>query len=41
VFGWWGIPWGVIYTPLTIMTNVMGGFDVSSRYGEGEVKQDR
>jgi hypothetical protein len=40
VFGWWGIPWGVIYTPLTIMTNVMGGFDVSSRFREVQVKQD-
>jgi hypothetical protein len=31
LFGWWGLPWGVIYTPLTIVTNLRGGFDVSAR----------
>lgn len=26
--GWWGLPWGVIYTPLTIITNLRGGIRV-------------
>lgn len=29
LFGWWGLPWGVIYTPLTIFTNLSGGQDVT------------
>lgn len=29
-FGWWGIPWGLIYTPLTIFTNLSGGHDVTA-----------
>ena len=24
LFGWWGLPWGVLYTPLTIFTNLTG-----------------
>jgi len=27
--GWWGLPWGFIYTPLTLVTNLSGGVDVS------------
>jgi hypothetical protein len=29
LLGWWGIPWGLIYTPLTIYTNLAGGRDVT------------
>jgi hypothetical protein len=29
VLGWWGIPWGFIYTPLAIFTNLRGGLDVT------------
>src|SRR5262249_3424002 len=29
LLGWWGIPWGVIYTPLTVLTNLSGGRDVT------------
>jgi hypothetical protein len=29
-FGWWGIPWGFIYTPLTLFTNLSGGRDVTA-----------
>jgi hypothetical protein len=25
LLGWWGIPWGCIYTPLTVWTNLTGG----------------
>lgn len=31
LLGWWGIPWGVIYTPLTIFTNLSGGRDVTDQ----------
>ena len=29
VLGWWAIPWGIIYTPLTLITNLSGGRDVT------------
>lgn len=29
LFGWWGIPWGFIYTPWAIFTNLTGGRDVT------------
>jgi hypothetical protein len=29
LFGWWGLPWGFIYTPLTLVTNVKGGCDIT------------
>jgi hypothetical protein len=29
LLGWWGIPWGIIYTPLTLITNLSGGRDVT------------
>jgi hypothetical protein len=28
-FGWWGIPWGPIYTIASIVTNFGGGKDVT------------
>ncbi len=28
--GWWGIPWGLIYTPGVLYTNLSGGRDVTS-----------
>lgn len=27
--GWWGIPWGLIWTPMTMYTNTRGGIDVT------------
>jgi hypothetical protein len=27
--GWWGIPMGMIYTPLALFTNLSGGCDVT------------
>jgi hypothetical protein len=30
-FGWWGVPWGLIYTPLTLLTNLAGGCDVTAQ----------
>jgi hypothetical protein len=30
LLGWWGVPWGLIYAPLTIVTNFKGGCDVTA-----------
>jgi hypothetical protein len=30
LLGWWGLPWGVIYTPLVLLTNLGGGRDVTA-----------
>jgi hypothetical protein len=30
LLGWWGIPWGLIYTPLAVATNLAGGRDVTA-----------
>ena len=29
VFGWWGIPWGIIYTIGTVASNIGGGKNVT------------
>lgn len=29
VLGWWGFPWGLIYTPGSLITNLSGGKDVT------------
>ncbi|MFN8282450.1 MAG: hypothetical protein U0U67_04505 [Chitinophagales bacterium] len=29
IVGWWGIPWGFIYTPMSLITNISGGKDVT------------
>ena len=29
VFGWWGLPWGPIYTIGSLFTNLSGGKDVT------------
>jgi hypothetical protein len=40
LLGWWGLPWGIIYTPLTIFTNLCGGHDVTDQVW-GVVLADR
>jgi hypothetical protein len=30
VAGWWGFPWGFIYTPMAVIRNLGGGKDVTS-----------
>jgi hypothetical protein len=30
--GWWGLPWGLIYTPLALVTNLAGGRDASAYF---------
>lgn len=31
VFGWWGLPWGLIWTPIALVHNLAGGRDVTAR----------
>lgn len=31
VLGWWGVPWGFIYTPLVVVSNLAGGCDVTAQ----------
>jgi hypothetical protein len=35
LFGWWGFPWGFIYTPMTLFTNLGGGRDVTATIVHG------
>jgi hypothetical protein len=44
LLGWWGLPWGIIYTPACIFANIRGGKDVTGdmmailhRYTHGHV----
>lgn len=30
LFGWWGIPWGPIYSFMALFTNLTGGKDVTN-----------
>jgi len=30
LLGWWGVPWGLIYTPLVVLTNLSGGCDITA-----------
>jgi len=31
LLGWWGVPWGLIYTPIVLMTNLTGGCNVTAQ----------
>jgi hypothetical protein len=31
LLGWWGLPWGLIYTPVTIFSNLAGGCDITAQ----------
>lgn len=33
VAGWWGIPWGPVYSVQSLYTNLTGGRDVTARFG--------
>lgn len=39
VLGWWGIPWGPIYTVGSFMTNFGGGRDVTHEVAASLAKQ--
>lgn len=30
IFGWWGIPWGIVYTPQSLYVNLRGGKDITN-----------
>jgi hypothetical protein len=30
LFGWWCVPWGFIYTPLVLWTNLSGGREITA-----------
>lgn len=30
LLGWWGVPWGLLYTPRVLLTNLSGGRDVTA-----------
>ncbi len=32
--GWWGLPWGIIYAPMTMILNLSGGRDVTVQLSE-------
>lgn len=34
ILGWWGIPWGPIYTIGSVITNLSGGKDVTKEFME-------
>ena len=41
VFGWWGIPWGPIYSIMSLVSNLGGGKDVTgdvlaAMHGDGD-----
>lgn len=31
LFGWWGVPWGLIYTPICIVKNLLGGKNITDQ----------
>ncbi len=33
LLGWWGLPWGIVYTPVVVFTNLCGGCDVTAQLG--------
>ena len=44
VLGWWGIPWGFIYTPMALYTNLSGGRDLTREvlayYADSRITQE-
>ena len=34
LLGWWGVPWGLVYTPLALVTNFSGGCDITAQVVE-------
>ncbi len=30
VAGWWGLPWGLIWTPIALVNNLRGGVDMTA-----------
>ena len=40
LLGWWGIPWGLIYTPQILYKNLNGGTDVTAAMLNRKPPQD-
>lgn len=34
LLGWWGVPWGLVYTPRALWANLTGGRDVTPAVAE-------
>ncbi len=42
LLGWWGFPWGFVYTPIAIINNLAGGKDVTPEVmAEFEAAEER
>ena len=41
LLGWWGVPMGVLYTPLVVLTNLSGGCDVTEEVRPQLRQQDQ
>jgi len=39
LLGWWGVPWGIIYTPLALVTDLTGGCDVTAQMRSSLLQQ--
>ena len=39
LFGWWGIPWGIIYTFSTLANNIKGGRNVTNEVMQAILRQ--
>lgn len=39
--GWWGVPWGFVYTPVTIFSNLTGGSDITAQIRESGCAAER
>ncbi|WP_068769381.1 hypothetical protein OH491_03060 [Termitidicoccus mucosus] len=35
LFGWWGFPWGLIYTPMALWQTLRGGMDLTDAWIDG------
>lgn len=41
LLGWWGVPWGLVGTPLALLTNLTGGRDVTAEVAVGTSDEAR
>jgi hypothetical protein len=38
--GWWGLPWGLVCTPLVLLNNMCGGSDVTAQLTPGLLESE-
>jgi hypothetical protein len=41
VAGWWGVPWGFVYTPMAVCKNLGGGSDVTEILASQTHQEDK